>query len=397
MPLDADTIDAVGQLSDPLGVLSIYVDASPDTASRNAGHLDAPLRAELKALEERVKEEGPRERWQALRRRLDELGSDLERLIDIRESGRGRALFAPLGEGEVVHVASGVPFPHAVRLEETALVRPLIEAAAADPPTGVVTLAKGGVRIFDRRGGAIEEVLDERFEQQAEDMGNETGGPRSDAGYSSSAGKSIPQQDYYENIVAEEQRNFLRSVAERLGRLIGRNGWSSLVVAGDERLAGTLQHALPGNARISVLRVDHQLDSQSPYELWEVIAEEVAAAREGEQVALVTRARDGALSTNGRGSLGLADTLAALAEGRVETLILERARAFPGSVGPDGQLSAPADVPLGVEAAEQTHEPDIGERIVEQALATSAHVVPVDGRAAEELAEHDGVAAILRW
>ena len=43
------------------------------------------------------------------------------------------------------------------------------------------------------------------------------------------------------------------------------------------------------------------------------------------------------------------------------------------------------------------HIPHLAERMVECALETGAQVVPVSWPAAEVLAEHDGVAAILRW
>jgi hypothetical protein len=39
----------------------------------------------------------------------------------------------------------------------------------------------------------------------------------------------------------------------------------------------------------------------------------------------------------------------------------------------------------------------LDELLIEAALATSAHITPVEGTAAEALAAHDGAAAILRY
>ena len=395
MTLDRATIDRVTQMHDPLGILSIYLDASPDIEARTTRSLEGSLRQELQRIEEHVKEEGPRARWKALHDRMEQLVADLDRLVDIRRSGRGRALFAPISDGDAVEVTSAVPFPTRVALEDTALIRPLLEAATLDPPTGIVTVAKGGVRVLDRRGGEIEEVVERRFEQRAEDMGNETGSPRSDAGYSGSAGKSIPQADYYERSVAQEQANFIGSMAERVGALIAERGWTMVVIAGDDRLAHVVRDHLPPNLRPQVLHVDHGLDRQSPGELWSVIEPEVQAARRQADLDLLARARDAALTPNGRGALGLRATLAALDEGRVETLILERGREHSGVATPDGRLAPEGAVPLGASPAELAPEPDIVERMVERALATSAQVVFVEP--ALEPADSDGVSALLRW
>jgi hypothetical protein len=42
-------------------------------------------------------------------------------------------------------------------------------------------------------------------------------------------------------------------------------------------------------------------------------------------------------------------------------------------------------------------EPRLLERIVERALHTGARITPVVGPAADELADADGIAALLRW
>lgn len=42
-------------------------------------------------------------------------------------------------------------------------------------------------------------------------------------------------------------------------------------------------------------------------------------------------------------------------------------------------------------------EPRLRERIVARAFHTGARVTPVDGSAADNLADADGIAALLRW
>jgi peptide subunit release factor 1 (eRF1) len=89
--------------------------------------------------------------------------------------------------------------------------------------------------------------------------------------------------------------------------------------------------------------------------------------------------------------------LDALAEGRVHTLLLDAARELEGSATGDGRLYPAGVVPPGVSPDELRTEPHLAERMAERALETGATLVAVTGAAAETLAEHDGVAAILRW
>jgi hypothetical protein len=84
--------------------------------------------------------------------------------------------------------------------------------------------------------------------------------------------------------------------------------------------------------------------------------------------------------------------VAALNEGRVEHVIYDSARRYTGGIGPDGSLFADGErLGLG------TEEPRLLERIVERALDTGARVTPLDGSAADRLADADGIAALLRW
>jgi hypothetical protein len=70
----------------------------------------------------------------------------------------------------------------------------------------------------------------------------------------------------------------------------------------------------------------------------------------------------------------------------VEQLVLDGAREYSA----DALREA-----LGVEGARADAPP--AELLVEKAIRTGATVTPVEGEAAERLAEHGGVAAILRY
>jgi hypothetical protein len=126
------------------------------------------------------------------------------------------------------------------------------------------------------------------------------------------------------------------------------------------------------------------------------VVDELRAAKRRREARLVERARDAALA-GGPGALGLGDVLAALFEGRVHTLILDGTREWSGLMEPDGRLWPAGTRPSDVPTDDLAPEPFLAERMIEQALARGATVTPVEEEAAAPLADHDGMAAILRW
>ncbi len=400
MNLNRTTLETVSRLEDPLGVLSVYVDLSPETRSQHTGSLHVPVRQRLDELEAGLKAGDDGERLRAFRARREELAGTVARLGDLTQPGRGRALFVPLGAGDPVEVESQVAFRTAVELEDTAFIRPLVEAYSTDPPAGVAILAKGGIRVFDHRAGETVEVLEDDFDTQVDDVGSTKGGgfaSRTTGAGTSGTGVMVPDKDEFARYEDDEIARLLRRSAEQVTVLTDRHAWEWLVVAGDERLRDTFLGALGGRKAPEIVRVDRHLTWQGPAQLWELVQPELTAARDERLVALAQRARDGAFTPGGHGAVGLPAVLEALNEARVADLLFDRALEPVGAVAPDGRLGTVDAPPMGIDASELRDEPRLLERMIEQAIATSAEVTPVSGPAAEALAEHDGVAAVLRW
>ena len=89
------------------------------------------------------------------------------------------------------------------------------------------------------------------------------------------------------------------------------------------------------------------------------------------------------------------DVLTALAEGRVQHLLLDPRRRHAGARAADGRLVAAGEVLPGAGAA--APEPHLMERMLERALATGAGVTVLQDGAAEPLDAHGGIGAALRW
>ena len=143
--LDGAFLAELAARTDPVGYLTIIADADPRAQATRRAPWAIEVDNELHALEARLREEGPRERWAAFRDCLERTAPERERLLDASEPGRGRALFAPVSKGrETDAVVLQLPLPTRVVLEERPYVRPLVAALERGRPAGIVTVSREG-------------------------------------------------------------------------------------------------------------------------------------------------------------------------------------------------------------------------------------------------------------
>jgi len=390
--LNVDTLLAIARMRDPFGVLSIYVDADPSEKTRERPTWQLVIKNELDALRERINTEASRERRTAFFARLDDLAPDFAWLLDPKTKGRGRALWAAIGNASVERLSVQLPFPNRVTLEETAHVRPLLTMLDDAQPVGVLLVSKSGARLAEWKLGRVEELARWAFAADADEwrMMKYVSG-------ATPAQVTTSLTDKLKKRLGVHRRRFFEPVAEAVEDLAHARHWGRLLLAGDPRITEEFAQALPvADSRRQLLFTERLLDDLDGPALSEAIIGEIAKAKRQAELDLVLRARDAALA-GGAGSLGLADTLAALMEGRVYRLLLDSGREWSGAVAPDGRLLDSGEKPPDVRADQLTPEPFLAERMIEQAIRTSASVVPVEGKAAAALADADGVAAILRW
>lgn len=391
--LDDEVLLSITRLRDPIGVLSIYVEADPEQQASRRPVWEVATKSALRALKERVRSEGPRERWAAFSTCLEELEPELDRLLDAREPGRGRALFTAVCGDAIHRVTYQVPLVDLVALEKRACVRPLASAIEAGRPVGLVTVSRSGVRALEWRLGQIEELAQLRLDEETEEWRELRGPAAANPAFSY---HTAPQTDLFERRLEKHRARFLHSVAGEMEALATSRGWERLLVAGDPRLREALTHALRRSNDREVLLSEHSFEGLSPAELATAVLPQLDEARRRRELDRVEHARNEALE-GGRGALGLGDTLAALAAGRVSLLLLDRDRDFRGAVAPDGSLLPEGEMAPGISEWELAPEPQLAERMIEQALETRAQVSLVEGPAAEALATGGGVAALLRW
>ena len=117
--------------TDPLGVLSIYIDAGSGTSD---GRIDVSNR--LNQLQRQIGIEGTRAQARALDDALSRLQPAVARLFDPDAPGRGRGLFAALCSPAVTCFSSQLRLPNRVILDASPFIHPLLELLDEGRPAG---------------------------------------------------------------------------------------------------------------------------------------------------------------------------------------------------------------------------------------------------------------------
>jgi hypothetical protein len=362
--LTDELIASLARADDEHGWLSIYVDASPQRHATSPPQWATPVRTGLEDLVAEAKEAGPRDRWRALVERIDALDDGLATLLDPRTAGRGRALFAPVSEGEEIVVMAQIPFPDLVDLQPTPVVGPLVVAADRHRPVGVVAVHRRGVYVAEHRLGEVEEISGAGFWVDTSDW-REMKGP-------AGANPALPQQSSSQTDKFDRrlQENLLRRLREQTGdlrALAARRGWDRMVLVGDPRLTRVVADDMvpegPDQAP-EIIQVEKVAAEPDASDLAELVTDELERTEEQRQQRLVTGALD-TLAVGDGGRRGRDEVFDAFRAGRVERVVV-----------PDGELT---------------------DELIRAALDTSAEVNVVEGEAAARLTDSGGMAAVLRW
>jgi hypothetical protein len=194
---------------------------------------------------------------------------------------------------------------------------------------------------------------------------------------------SASGKDQFGQKLEENRHRFLREVAARIGEDEGVRG-GELLVIGERSHVDEFESSLPETVRLVALRGPDVIGESDGAIAARVdsLLDTAVAERESE---LIRSALDAAMARGGNGAVGSAETSGALAEGRVAHLLLEVGRRFPlNDLSPNARAQGDGNI-------------EGGELMVELALRTSAEVTSVSGLAAAQLAQHGGVAALLRY
>lgn len=355
--MTTDWLAPILELEDPIGVLSVYVDADPALAAGTPPAWQTPIRTELRELLGTARAEWPRDHRMTFEARLEELEPELTSVLERRDLSRGRALFAAIERDEVHPVDVHAVLPSLVTVGPRALVLPLVAARQAGRPAGVAELSWTQVVLSEWEFGIVREL--ETIELGV-DLAGEPGRPTTNP----SVPQSFPERDRFETGVGSRVLTRIREVGVQVAREAKARGWDVVVVdSGVPRFIETLGDGVGPNGA-SVLRSADPLADVSRAEAADRVGAALRDRRKADQNRLVQQ-----LDASTAATRDAAVVERALAEGRVEHLLLE----------------APVE-PRSLAA---------GEALLRQALRTGAEVTVVEAASAQ--VGPDGVAALLRW
>jgi hypothetical protein len=387
----AELLDLAGW-TDRLGVLSVYVTVDPAEVTLPEPPWAVRVRHGIEAARQSWAD-GDAGLGHALESRLRDLGPTMGGLLDPKASGVGRALFLPLSRDAARLVALPEPVPDEVVLDTAARIHPLVAAWDAGRPAGLLVASRSGARLLEWRPRAATQVWTAEFAEHTGDW------PRMTARAVSGTGRSyqmVPQRERFDRRVDANRGRFLADVAARVASQASRHGWGRLVLAGEPELTHRLRHEIHPAGRFDILELPLSLEHLGAAEIARRVTPALVQARRTRAETVARQARDAALS-GGPGTIGVRDTLAVLAEGRVATLVLAGDSRWTGRRAPDQRLAVGGEDIPGWPASDLVSEPYLDERLLRQALGCDADIIFLDPQAAGVLADADGIAALLRW
>jgi len=331
-------------------VLSVYLNLDPAefaTPPARASAITSLLNDAQRKVEELDGDLSHDDRM-ALREDVDAVRDALEQPGIADEGTRGVAVFAcgPAGLFETVRVKRALE--SRVVIDSTPYVEPLVQATAGG--LWCVLLANRRMaRIFTGTPEHLEET--DRVEDNVHSQHQQGGW----------------SQARYQRAVDEDVRDHLAHTAEVVFDLFKREGFEHLIIGAPEETVGDLEgHLHPYLRERLAGQVRLDVENSSPDDVRAAAGDCIAEYERRRERALLDRLEHG-LGAGGRAAAGVDDVLGALEEGRVDTLLLSEGFRAGGGVA---------------------------ERAMEKALESSADVVVVRHH---DIAEHDGIAAVLRY
>ncbi|MFH0809087.1 MAG: hypothetical protein V2A77_01235 [Pseudomonadota bacterium] len=306
--------------------------------------------------------------------------ADLERHVTAhmeRAGARGISVFCCSAEGWWRTWLLPLPPPARLIQETSFYLRPLALMLDQYRPIMLVLLDRRHARIFEIRMGGLEEYRDVVDDVPARVR---------EGGFQGYAERSVRG-----HVEDHEHRHF-ENVAAKIFDLFGRHGFEWLILGGAGETLSYFVACLHPYVW-QRLRATLNMPLGAPFKDVVAVAQEAERQiKSASDEELLSRVREG-LSPGGRAVSGLGDTLQLLAQGRVNTLLVQPGLALPGIWCPRCRLLVPDHGPCPLGCGEAAPVEDVVDEAVGLALDRGTRVVHVE---AEFMTRLGGMAAILR-
>jgi peptide chain release factor subunit 1 len=354
-------------------VLSVYLNLDP---SEFPTQRDRKIEVEslLDVAERALREDGvPHQQRDELRKDVERIRAWFDREFDA-SGARGVAVFVSSGADLFdVHRLSR-PVRSEVTIDDSPFIEPLA-GMPGDDGYGVALINRKVTRILAGGAGRMREVM-----SFADDVH-----PWHDQGGWS--------QSRFQRGIEKEVKDHLKHANDELFKLFKRGVVQRLIIGCPEEMRGEVEHTLHSYLRERIagwLEIDVRA---RPAEVASEAAEIIERDERDRERHWLDRLQAG-LARNERAVAGLADTLEALNEQRVEALLVADGFRAEGYASPQADfLSAePGTSPTGEELQ---HRDDVVESAIERTLEQSAEVVFV--RHHPDMQAAGSIGAVLRY
>jgi hypothetical protein len=353
----------LSQWRPPFGVLSIYLGFDP---ADRGGAWRTELRNGLDAVLEAQKE-AEHERRVALRATTKRLAERFED-GDLRPPPRGEAGFVEVAEKEGVErwFGAGVaPAEACIEFGSEPVVGPLLELGGRGAPRAIAVLSAERVRLLSCVEGAMEELEDWELTITSLDWRERKSQTSSNPARAQGIGSS--GHDQFGERLEHNRQRFLGECGGLVANRVAADGFGGAIAFGPSRDFESFEAGFSFPQVELAHGGEADLISAPKGKVGEVAVEAAHRLDEERDRAVVERAM-AEVKGGSRGAGGLQEFQGALAEGRVDHLVLDAAS--------DRAAAEP---------------------LIRAALTSSAQVTVVRDEAAAPLAEAGGIAAILRY
>jgi len=365
----------------PYPVVSLYLDARPNQHGRDQHH--AFTRKELKARGRTYPANSPER---------ESLDRDIERITrfldnDLDPAANSIAIFA-CSAGELFEtIQSGGVIPqHALHISDRPHLYPLARLASQSPRYAAVVTDTNTAHILVMSAG---ELVADREVKNVKTRGTSQGGW---------------SQARYQRHLGNFHLHHIKEVADALDRVVQDEEIAHILISCDEVTLPLLRAQLPKQLADKVvdhIRVEAHAAAAEVLKASMDAMNKVNARTDREKVA----AAIGAYRAGALGVVGPEDTLAALAKGQVDELLItdDLQRMWPVPVGTAVGKAKDATIPEPVLESVSAGEPAaatpdtvrLADELVAQAGQTGARITFIEDP--ELLSEYGGVAALLRF
>lgn len=355
------------------GIVSVYIKVDPQL-----GYVRGQPAMKFKGAYSRARR-GADERTAAIMER--EHGRILSFLESWEQTGRGLAIFASEPDKLWEVHSLEVMVPSSVSAGSSPDTQFLVRIVDETPRMAVLMLDGGEARLYvGEQGTAVEAA------RTSEELPNR----HKQGGWS---------QARFQRHVDFHHSKMLRDVADQVADLFYKKGFDRLALVGvdaaTKELAGMLSDPLRQRV-IAHLPADFKTENDS--QILERTGELAQEQERSSEVARVNEIVDNA-GAGGKGALGLDDTLRAIIEGRVETLVIADGLTQEGSACLNCDYFAASQFTKCPNCGSGECEtlPDVVEQAVDAAYLKGAHVNVVFDEAAKLLLARGGIGALLRY